>query len=94
MDRTTLIAEARTAGENAAHNLRMIRKQPEKMLPGKITDAEIYLNTMIYFSKLEIKNDRRSGQSQLRTRLKSLVVSILTVDCAERNGGQLEISSK
>lgn len=86
MERSALVAEARAAGKTATHNLRVIRKQPDKMLTGKVGDAEVYLNTMIHLAKLEMKNDRRSGQSQLRTRIKSLVVSILTVYRAERKG--------
>lgn len=88
MERTALVAEARAAGAAAKHNLKVIRKQTDKMLPGKAKEAEIHLNTMIYFLEMEMKNDRRVGQSQLRTRLKSLVVSILTVDRAERKGGE------
>ncbi|WP_375104919.1 hypothetical protein ACDZ28_13500 [Paenibacillus sp. RS8] len=88
MERTALVAEARAAGKTATHNLRVIRKQPDKMLPGKIGDAEVYLNTMIRIAKSEMKNDRLAGRSQLRTHLMSLVVSILTVDRAERKGGK------
>ncbi|MEK3987431.1 hypothetical protein MHB77_29300 [Paenibacillus sp. FSL K6-3166] len=89
MERTALVAEARAAGKTATHNLKVIRKQPDKMLPGKVGDAEIYLNTMIRIAKFEMKNDRRSGQSQLRFRLKSLVVSILTVDQPKRKEARL-----
>lgn len=88
MERIALVAEAKAAGAAARHNLRVIRKQPDKMLPGKAKEAEIHLNTMIYFLEMEMKNDRRSGQSQVITRLKSLIVSILTVDRAERKGGE------
>lgn len=77
MERSALISEAITTGKNAPYNLRMIRKNPEIMLQGKVGDAEIYLNNMIRITKLEMKNDRRLGQSQLRTHLKSLVMSIL-----------------
>ncbi|MEK4196691.1 hypothetical protein NYE59_26740 [Paenibacillus sp. FSL L8-0323] len=78
MERSALISEAITTGKNAPYNLRMIRKNPEIMLQGKVGDAEAYLNNMIRIAKLEMKNDRRQGQSQLRTHLKSLVVSILS----------------
>ncbi|AIQ17043.1 hypothetical protein H70357_10510 [Paenibacillus sp. FSL H7-0357] len=88
MERTALVAEAVATGKTAPYNLRVIRKQPDKMLPGKVKNAEVYLNTMIRIAKAEMKNDRRSGQSQLRFRLKSLIVSILTLDRAERKGGQ------
>ncbi|MEK4141122.1 hypothetical protein NST48_09220 [Paenibacillus sp. FSL M7-0547] len=86
MERSALISEARTTGKNAPYNLHLIRNNPEIMLQGKVGDAEVYLNNMIRIAKLEMKNDRRQGQSQLRTRLKSLVVSILTVDRDERKG--------
>ena len=86
MERTALVAEARTAGKNAAYNLQVIRKNPDVMMPGKVGNAEVYLNTMIRIAKVEMKNDRRSGRSQLRFRLKSLVVSILPVDRSERKG--------
>ncbi|WP_379142305.1 hypothetical protein [Paenibacillus sp. sgz500992] len=88
MERKALVAEARSAGKTAKHNLRVIRKQPDKLLPGKAWDAEVYLNTMIRIAKLEMKNDRRSGQSQSRNRLMSLIVSILTVERAERKGAE------
>lgn len=87
MERTALVAEAKAAGKTAKHNLRVIRKQPEKMLPEKVNDAEVYLNTMIRIAKLEIKNDRRPGRSQLETRLKSLIVSILALVHQERKRG-------
>jgi len=85
MDRTVLVAEARAAGKHASHNLQVIRNSPDKLLPGKIEDAEAYLNNMIRIAKVELKNDRRLGQSLgLRTRLMSLLVSILTLDRAKR----------
>lgn len=88
MERTALVIEAKAAGAAARHNLRLIRKQPEKMLPGKAKEAEAHLNIMIYFLEMEMKNDRRSGQSRLRTHLKSLVVSILNPERSKRKGGE------
>lgn len=35
MERKAMVAEARAAGKTAKHNLRVIRKQPDKLLPGK-----------------------------------------------------------
>ncbi|QWU17344.1 hypothetical protein SAMN04487895_104272 [Paenibacillus sophorae] len=87
MDRTQLVAEARAAGERAVHNLQVIRQNPEVMLPGKIEDASAYLNNMIRIAELEMKNDRRPGQSSLSTRLKYLVASILTLDRQKRKEG-------
>lgn len=78
MERERLVMDAREAAKGAAHNLQMIRKHPEKMLPGKAKEAEIHLNIMIYFLKMEMKNDRRAGRTLTsRTRLKSLVLLIL-----------------
>ncbi|AIQ26938.1 hypothetical protein P40081_00980 [Paenibacillus sp. FSL P4-0081] len=86
MDRNSLVAEAKAAGTAAKHNIGVIRKNPEAMLPGEQDFAEAHLNNMIRIAELEMKNDRLAGRSQLRFRLKSLVVSILTVDRAERKG--------
>lgn len=88
MDRTVLVAEAIEAGKVAKHNLQFIRKNPEAILPGKIENAEEYLNSMIRVAEAEMKNDRRPGQSlRLRTRLKYLVASILTPDRQKRKEG-------
>ncbi|MDT3426114.1 hypothetical protein J2Z22_001634 [Paenibacillus forsythiae] len=90
MDRAELVAEARAAGERAMHNLQVIRQNPETMLPGKIEYAEAYLNQVIRVaeSETEMKNDRRPGQSlNLRTRLISLLSSILTLDRQKRKEG-------
>lgn len=91
MLREQLAAEAREAGKNASHNLEWIRKNPEAMLPWKIESAESYLNNMIRFAEneLEMKKDRRPGQSRLRTRLKSLLSSILIVERQKRKGVEL-----
>ncbi|MEK3792030.1 hypothetical protein MKX42_09935 [Paenibacillus sp. FSL R7-0204] len=79
MEREQLVAEAREAGLHAVHNLQMIRKNPDIMLPGKIEDAEAHLNNMIRFAEMEMKNDRRPGQSLgLKSRLENHLVSILT----------------
>ncbi|OMC67711.1 hypothetical protein [Paenibacillus odorifer] len=79
MEREQLVAEAREAGQHAAHNLQMIRKNPDVMLPGRIEDAEDYLNNMIRIAEVEMKNDRLAGQSLgLKSRLENLLMSILT----------------
>ncbi len=88
MDRSLLVAEAKLAGKNAAFNLKKIQKNPGVMIAGEIEDAEIYLNNMIRIAKMEMKNDRRLGQSQLSTRLKYLVASILTLDRVKRKGAK------
>lgn len=80
MNRSELVKQAREAGQAAGHNLQLIAREPERMnSPEKLVDGIVYLNTLIRFaeSEIEMKKDRRPGQSRLRTRLKSLVVSIL-----------------
>ncbi|AWP30732.1 hypothetical protein B9D94_30785 [Paenibacillus sp. Cedars] len=88
MLREQLVAEAREAGRNASHNLEWIRKNPEVMLPGKIESAESYLNNMIRFAEKEMgmKKDCLAGQSRLRSRLMSLLSSILTAERQKRKG--------
>ncbi|UQZ34562.1 hypothetical protein C2I18_14160 [Paenibacillus sp. PK3_47] len=88
MEREQLVAEAREAGLNAAHNLQMIRKNPDIMLPGKIEDAEAHLNNMIRFAEMEMKNDRLAGQSLgFKSRLENLLLSILTPKREKRKEG-------
>ncbi len=87
MEREKLAKEAREAGLRAAHNLKVIRKYPEKLLPGAQGNAEAYLNMMIQFSEEEMKSARRAGRTLgLRTRLKLLVASILRDDSPKRKG--------
>ncbi|MEK5238089.1 hypothetical protein NST99_20555 [Paenibacillus sp. FSL L8-0470] len=88
MEREQLVAEAREAGQHAVHNLQMIRKNPERMLPGKVENAEEYLNNMIRFAEMEMKNDRLAGQSLgLKSRLENLLMSILTPKREKRKEG-------
>lgn len=78
MSREQLAYEALQAGRNSKHNLKLIRKQPEKLLPGKMNEAEQYLNRMIRFAEVEMKNARLAGRTLgLRTRLKSLLLQIV-----------------
>jgi len=87
VDITQLIEEAKQAGRNANYNLQVIRKNPTKMLPDKVENAEAYLNMMIRFAKEEQKNARLAGRTlRLRTRLKNLVTSILTPDSHKGKG--------
>lgn len=88
MNREVLAAQARAAGQAAEHNLQMIVRDPERMVhPAKLVDGITYLNTMIRFAEEEMKNDRRPGQSLgLRTRLKYLVSSILTLEQHKSKG--------
>lgn len=89
MNRAALAKQAREAGEAAEHNLQMIVRDPERMVhPQKLIDGIAYLNTMIRFAEEEKKNARRAGRTLgLRTRLKSLVVSILADDNRKRKEG-------
>lgn len=78
MTREQLAAEALQAGKHSLHNLRLIRMEPERMLPGRLENAEEYLSRMIRFAEAEMKNARLAGRTLgLRTRLKSLVLQIL-----------------
>ncbi len=80
MNRSELVKQAREAGQAAGYNLQLIAREPERMnSPEKLVDGIVYLNTLIRFaeSEIEMKKDRRPGQSRLRTRLKLLVASIL-----------------
>ncbi|CAM4179602.1 hypothetical protein [Paenibacillus xylanexedens] len=87
MSREQLAAEALQAGKNSLHNLKLIRKQPERMLPGKMNNAEEYLNRMIRFAEAEIENARLAGRTLgKRTRLKSLVLLILSSPESKRKG--------
>ncbi|WP_426332654.1 hypothetical protein ACN9MH_15170 [Paenibacillus silvae] len=79
MSREQLAVAALQAGKNSKHNLKLIRKEPERMLPGRLENAEEYLNRMIRFAEAEMKNARLAGRTLgLRTRLKSLVLLILS----------------
>ncbi|MCL6661741.1 hypothetical protein [Paenibacillus amylolyticus] len=87
MSREQLAHEALQTGRNSKHNLELIRKQPEKLLPGKMNEAEQYLNRMIQFAEVEMKNARLAGRTLgLRTRLKSLVLHILQSPEQKRKG--------
>lgn len=87
MSREQLVAAALKAGRNSKHNLKLIRNQPERMLPGRMENAEEYLNQMIRFAEAEMKNARLAGRTLgLRTRLKSLVLLILSSPEQKRKG--------
>lgn len=88
MNREVLAVQARAAGQAAEHNLQLIVREPERMVhPTKLVDGIIYLNTMIRFSETEIENARRAGRTlSLRTRLKYLVASILTLEQHKSKG--------
>ncbi|MDN8592066.1 hypothetical protein Q0V21_25290 [Paenibacillus sp. 11B] len=87
MSREQLAAQALQAGKHSLHNLKLIREQPERMLPGQMENAEEYLNRMIRFAEVEMKNARLAGRTLgLRTRLKSLLLLILSSPEQTRKG--------
>ncbi|WP_375104616.1 hypothetical protein ACDZ28_10610 [Paenibacillus sp. RS8] len=82
-----LEGEIRFIAQHAKHNLQMVKQQAEVIEPAKLKWNIEHLETLIQLHECEAahlkaqkKNDRRLGQSQLRSRLKSLLSSILTVD--------------
>lgn len=92
MLRNDLVKQALQAGRNAEHNLQVIAHNPDKMIhPNKLVDGIAYLNNMIRFAEkeLEMKKDRRPGQSRLRSRLMSLLASILIGQRQKRKGIEL-----
>lgn len=87
MVRDDLVKQALQAGRNAEHNLQVIVRNPDKLIhPNKLVDGITYLNTMIRIAEneLEMKKDRRPGQSRLRSRLMSLLVSIVADEQRKR----------
>lgn len=93
MLRDTLVQQALEAGKNAEHNLQVIVRNPDKMIDtDKLVNGIAYLNNMIRFAEkeMEIKNARRAGRTlDLRTRLKSLLLSILNAERQKRKGIEL-----
>lgn len=92
MVRDDLVKQALQAGRNAEHNLQVIVRNPDKMIDSTtLVDGIAYLNNMIKFAEkeLEMKKDRRPGQSRLRSRLMSLLVSILNGERQKRKGFEL-----
>jgi len=77
MSRDQLLAEARIAMQAARYNLKLLRKHPEKILPGQRQHVEGQLLQLIEFAKWEKKNARRAGRTSSRTCLKDLFMSIL-----------------
>jgi len=73
MQREALIADASQVIRNARHNLRWIRKNPEKVDPSKRDAVEEYLQHMVKLGQLEKKNNRRAGRLSLRNLLRNLL---------------------
>lgn len=81
MDREKLAEEARKAAQNADHNLNWMEEHPDRFDPSKKLEMQAYLLSMKRFASIEIKNARRLGRaSKLRSRLMSLLSSILTAE--------------
>ncbi|MGO4540348.1 hypothetical protein [Paenibacillus sp. 2TAB19] len=78
MCRDQLRVDALAAGRAARHNLALIRREPERIEETHRKDAENYLQMMISFEAYEMKNARLAGRTSLRTRLKNLVIRIIS----------------
>lgn len=78
MSREQLAAEALATGQAAQHNMRWMKKYPERYDASKRNEMEAYLHMLNRFSKEEMKNARRLGRTSLRNRLKCLVLSIIS----------------
>lgn len=86
MTREQLVAEAVAVGQAAEHNLRWMKKHPERYDAELKEDMEAYLNMLIRFAKDEMKNARLAGRTPLRTRLRNLVASIIAHTQLDRKG--------
>jgi hypothetical protein len=87
----SLEEEVQFVARNAAWNLLMIKRNPENVSPDKMASNIAYLEMMIRLHKVDLKaqkNARRAGQAlRLRTRLKSLLSSILADERRKRKEG-------
>lgn len=87
----SLEEEVQLIARNAARNLRMIQRNPENVSPDKLQSNIDFLRMMIHLHKVDLKaqkNARRAGQAlRLRTRLKSLLSSILADERRKRKEG-------
>ena len=84
MDRHALAREAEAAARRARHNLRWIRKHPDRIDPAKRADMEAYLRKMIRFAREEKRNARRAGRTSRMKRFENLLVSIIPRMARER----------
>ncbi|RXZ84619.1 hypothetical protein EBB07_00965 [Paenibacillaceae bacterium] len=78
MDREQMVRDARLCAQAASHNLRLLRKYPDKILPGEKVHVEGQLLQLIAFEKWERKNARRAGRTSLKQKLLKLIASILS----------------
>ncbi|REK54747.1 MAG: hypothetical protein C6W55_10480 [Thermobacillus sp.] len=77
MDRQALAREAEAAARRARHNLRWIRKHPDRIDQAKLADMEAYLERMIRFAEEEKRNARRAGRTFWKMHFGKLFVSII-----------------
>ncbi|ASA25394.1 hypothetical protein [Paenibacillus donghaensis] len=93
MNNEDWIGEAKFIASNAKQNLIMINNQASLIDPVKLSRNIKWLEMMIdlnnhelAFAKEQQKKARLAGRTSLRSRLKSLLSSILTVDQQKRKG--------
>lgn len=86
--------EARFAAQNAEHNLRMVEQQAESIDRVKLNRNIKWLEMMIQLhehdlaqAKEQQKKARLAGRTTLRSRLKSLLSSIVTLGRQKRKEG-------
>ncbi|MGG4346475.1 hypothetical protein ABEW68_33150 [Paenibacillus lautus] len=78
MKREVLVEQAKAAGQAAEHNLMVIARNPEVMnTPKKFLDGVVYLNKMISFAEMEMKNAHRPGWTSIKTHFLKHLSSIL-----------------
>ncbi|GGH17009.1 hypothetical protein [Paenibacillus segetis] len=83
MDIKQLEAEARFVARNAKHNMKLILRNPEMIVDGKMNQVMADLKGMDKLHttfEAQKENARRLGRTSLRTRLKYLFVSIVRVE--------------
>lgn len=83
--------QARVVAKNAKHNLKLIKSTPTICNPEDLDKNIKFLEMMIHLHKTDLKaqkNARRAGRTlSLRTRLKSLLSSILADERRKRKEG-------
>lgn len=82
--------QVRFVAKHAKHNLKLIKRTPEICNPEDLEKNIKFLEMMIRLHKIDQKaqkNARRAGRAlRLRTRLMSLLSSILTSEREKRKG--------
>lgn len=77
LDRLALAREAEAAARRARHNLRWIRRNPDKVDQAKRADMEAYLKRLIRFAREEKRNARLAGRTSRLVRLGNILFSII-----------------